>query len=87
MEFQARCLVLFHLFSVISGFDWFLIGSLCKNSQLMLLFQKAPSLVLYFSHYFHDLPGDGICNVVVYADVTIFYSKCNQVSNLWQQRT
>ena len=34
MEFQVRYLVLFLLFSVIDSFEWFWMGSLCKNIQL-----------------------------------------------------
>ena len=49
MEFQVRYLVLFLLFSVIDGFKWFWMGSLCKNIQLMLEFLKGPLLVLHFS--------------------------------------
>ena len=51
MEFQVRCLALFLLFSVIDGFEWFWMGSLHKNIQLMLEFLKAPFLVLHFSYY------------------------------------
>ena len=51
MEFQARYLVLFLIFSVISSFAWFWMGSLLKNMQLMLEFLKAPFLVLQFSYY------------------------------------
>ena len=51
MEFQVRYLVLFLLFSVIDGFEWFWIGSLHENIQLMLEFLKAPFLVLHFSFY------------------------------------
>ena len=28
---------------------------------------------------------DAICNIVIYADDTTFYSKCDQASDLWQQ--
>ena len=51
MEFQARYLALFLLFTVVDGFRWFWMGSLHKNSQLMLAFLKAPFLVLHFSYY------------------------------------
>ena len=51
MEFQVRYLALFLLFSVIDGFEWFWMGSLHKNIQLMLEFLKAPFLVLHFSYY------------------------------------
>ena len=39
------------LFSVIGGFEWFWMGSLHKNIQLMLEFLKAPFLVLHFFCY------------------------------------
>ena len=42
---------LISLFSVISSFEWFWMGSLHKNIQLMLEFLKAPFLVLHFSNY------------------------------------
>ena len=38
-----------------------------------------------FLLYFHDLPDDVICNIIIYADDTTVYSKCNQASDLWQQ--
>ena len=41
----------FHLFSVIDGFEWFWMGSLCKNIQLVAVFLKASFLVLHSSHY------------------------------------
>ena len=33
----------------------------------------------------NDLPDDVICNIVVYADDTTLYSKCDQASDLWKQ--
>ena len=51
MEFQVRYLALFLLFSVIDSFEWFWMGSLHKNIQLILEFLKAPFLVLHFSYY------------------------------------
>ena len=50
-QFQGRYFVLLLLFSVIDGFRWFWLGSLCKNIQLILDFLKAPFLVLHFSYY------------------------------------
>ena len=32
-----------------------------------------------------DLPDDVICDTAVYADDTTLYSKCDQVSDMWQQ--
>ena len=50
MEFQVRYLV-FLLFSVIESFEWFWIGSLHKNIQLMPEFLKGPFLALHFPYY------------------------------------
>ena len=70
------------LFSVIGGFRWFRVGSLHKNIQLILEFLNAPSNT--FPTIINDLPDDVICNIVIYADNTAHYSKCNQASDLWQ---
>ena len=59
-------------------------GSLHKNTQLMLDFLKGSFLVLNF-FYINDLPDDVICNIDIYAADTTLYSKCDQASDLWQQ--
>ena len=74
----------FHFFSVIDGLDWFLIGSLYKDGQLVLLFLKHPSLVLCSSYYINDLPADGVC-VLLSVLLLLSTLKCDQVSDLWQQ--
>ena len=51
MEFQVRKLALFLLFSVIDGWEWFWMGSLHSNIQLILEFLKAAFLALFFSYY------------------------------------
>ena len=38
-----------------------------------------------FLLHINDLPDDVICDIVIYADDTTLYSKCNQASDLWQQ--
>ena len=38
-----------------------------------------------FLLYINDLPDDVICDIAIYADDTILYSKCNRASYLWQQ--
>ena len=38
-----------------------------------------------FLLYIHDLPGDVICNIAIYADDITLYSNCDQASDLWQQ--
>ena len=38
-----------------------------------------------FLLYINDLPDDVICNIVIYADDTTLYFKCDQTSDLWQQ--
>ena len=35
-----------------------------------------------FVLYTDDLPDDVICNILIYADDTTFYSKCDQASHL-----
>ena len=42
----------------------------------------SPTLFLLYNN---DLPDDFICNIAIYADDTTLYSKCDQVSDLWQQ--
>ena len=39
----------------------------------------------FFLLYINNLPDDVICNIAIYADDTTLYSKCDQVSDLWQQ--
>ena len=38
-----------------------------------------------FPLYINDLPDNVICDIAIYADDTILYSKCDQASDLWQQ--
>ena len=38
-----------------------------------------------FLLYINDLPNGFICNIVIHADDTTLYSKCDQASDLWQQ--
>ena len=38
-----------------------------------------------FLLFINDLPHDVICDIAIYADDTTLYSKCDQVSDLWQQ--
>ena len=38
-----------------------------------------------FLLYINDLPDYVICDFAVYADDTTLYSKCDWVSDLWQQ--
>ena len=51
VEFLVRYLDFLCLFSVIDGFEWFFMGSLHKNIQLMQDCLKAPFLVLHFFNY------------------------------------
>ena len=47
----------------------------------MLEFLKGLLLVLHFLLYIYDLPDNVICNIAIYADNTILYSKCDQMSD------
>ena len=38
-----------------------------------------------FLLYIDDLPDNVICDIAIYADDTALYSKCDWVSDLWQQ--
>ena len=38
-----------------------------------------------FLLYINDLPDDVIYDIAIYADDTTLYSKCDQVSDMWQQ--
>ena len=75
LNFWVRYLTLFCLFTVKDGFEWFCVGTLHKNIQLMLEFLKVLLLVLpLFLLYINDPPDDVICNITIYADgITIFH--------------
>ena len=38
-----------------------------------------------FLIYVNDLPVDVICDIAIYAGDSIFYCKCDQASDMWQQ--
>ena len=38
-----------------------------------------------FLLYINDLSDDVICNIVIYADDSTLYSKCDQATDQWQQ--
>ena len=61
-------------------------GSLHKNTQLLLKFLKTPYLVLHFSYYIL-MTFLMILSVIfaIYAGDTTVYFKCDQASDLWQQ--
>ena len=39
----------------------------------------------FFLLYINDLPDNVICDIAIYADDTVLYSKCDQTSDMWQQ--
>ena len=62
--------------------------SLDENIQLTLEFFKAPFKAqgpILFLLYINGLPDYTIYNIIVYADDTTLYFKCDQASDLWQQ--
>ena len=59
--------------------------SLHKNLNLVLEFLKALFLVMLFSYYTLDLSDGVIYIIAIYADNTTLYSKCDPVSDSWQQ--
>ena len=72
------------LFSVIDGFEWFCMGSLHKNIQLILEFLKAPFLVLHLSYY-KLMTFLIILSAILLFMLIILLSKCNRTSDLWQK--
>ena len=38
-----------------------------------------------FLLHINDFPDEVICNIVIYADETTLYFKCDKASDLWQQ--
>ena len=83
MEFQVICLVLFHLFSLVDGFEWYWTGSHHKLIQLTLEFPEAPFLVLPFSCYTVTTFLMMLSLILnIYADEATVYCKCDQASDL-----
>ena len=72
------------LFSVIDGFEWFCMGSLHKNIQLILEFLKAPFLVLHLSYY-KLMTFLIILSAILLFMLIILLSKCDRTSDLWQK--
>lgn len=73
----------FCLFSVVEGFEWFWIVSLCKNIHRELVFLNTSFLVLLFSILcINDLHHDVICNIAINTDDTTLFSNWNQTSDL-----
>ena len=51
----------------------------------MVLDGKSISGPPLFILYINDLPNDVICDIAICVDDTTLYSKCDQLSDLWQQ--
>ena len=60
-------------------------GSLYKNTQLMLVFLKAPFLILHFSYYTFMTFLIMLSVTLLSMLMILLYSKCDQASDLWQQ--
>ena len=85
MEFQVRYLVLVLLVSVIDGFEWFSMGNLHKNIQLILEFLKAPFLVLCPSHFTLMTFLMMLSVTLLSMKMILLFAKSDQPSDLCQQ--
>ena len=80
------------IFGLISSFlsnRWLCVVLNGKSSQECPVNAGVPKVSILgatlFLLYINDLPDCVICNIDIYADDTTLYSKCDQVSDLWQQ--
>ena len=73
-------LALFPLFSVISSFEWFWMGNLHKNIQLLLEFLKGPFLALHFPYY--TLMTFLMLSVILLSMLMILLSTLNVIRHL-----
>ena len=84
VEFQVRYLALFLLFFS-SRRLWVVLNR--KFSQEYPINAGVPEGSILGPTLFllciNDLPDDGFCNIVIYADNTTLFSKCDQASDLW----
>ena len=85
MEFQVRYLTSFLLFSVIGTLKWFWMESLQEYPVNAGVSQDSILGLTFFLLYINDLSDNVICDIVIYADDTTLYSKCDQTSDMWQQ--
>ena len=60
-------------------------GSLYKNTQFMLVFLKAPFLILHFSYYTLMTFLIMLSVILLSMLMILLYSKCDQTSDLWKQ--
>ena len=71
-------LPLFCLVSVADDFEWFCMGSLYKNIQVILVFLRAPFLTLHFSYY-TSMAFLMMLSVILLSILITLCSKCDQV--------
>ena len=81
----------------ISGQIFCLISSVLSNRRLQVVRDGKSSQeytvnaagtilgLILFLLYMNDLSGDVICDIAIYTDDTTLYSRCDRVSDLWQQ--
>ena len=66
----------------VSGSAWEIFTRILVNAWVT---QGSILVPVVFLLYIKDLPDDVVCNIAIYADDNILYSKCDQASDLWQQ--
>ena len=88
MKFQVRYLALLCLSSVIDGFEYFWMGSLHKNIQLLQEPLKALFLSQHISYYAlttFQMMLPVILLMIPMLMILLFCCKFDQASDLWQQ--
>ena len=82
MKFQVRYLALFSLFLSYKQLQVVKDGkSLQEHPVNAGVPQGSVSGPTFFLLYINGLPDDVICNIVIYADDTALYSKCDMASD------
>ena len=77
------CFVFSYQWTASSDFGWEISHEYLVNAGVP---QRLHSWFYTFPTLHYDLPDDVIFSIAIYTDDATLYSKCDQASDLWQQR-